>query len=141
MCPEKNGIDWLRKPIERWPDIKWDLAPEHFYYADDNASPDSWTPGTFMVLCNVCLTRLNLIHDGELGDVWRPEKATCLLNHLSSGGAITPPWFGLNGKRINIKGGSHRLTLCKKKGILVIPILIEKMQREAIKQLLSSATG
>jgi hypothetical protein len=128
------------QPVESWPnfEIRWDLDPSNFHYAADGAGPQPWP--TFTIVQDVELKKVIALLRRNLNDsppeTWRQEKGTRLMQHLYSGGKVTPIWVALVGSGIDLAGGQHRFTLCRRKRLEKIPVLIEKMQRERFEELL-----
>jgi hypothetical protein len=132
----------INRPVEEWPDfeVKWDLDPRSFYRALDGARPSALDGRRLVVRWCVLRTLDDVLADqsrrgpDELWSLGDRLKLGRVLVHCSEGRALTPPWIRPIAGMVGIKGGHHRLAMCRAKGLKQVPVLVE---RNDLDQLLS----
>lgn len=122
-------------PIDQWPNfqIVWDLTPENFHFSLNEKSIDDFNALYPEGVClrYVILEELDektgdeVLRSSDIWDVHDGDKLANAIGRWSEGEPITPPLVGINGRKLMVLGGNHRLAVCRARKLQSVPVLID----------------
>lgn len=119
----------------------WDLDPSRFYLAEDGTSPGDLDPDKHVLIRAECsdVAQLLTFQSGRVDGPWDVRyacKSSGIAYRWLNGLAVTPPMLRPLGSEVAIAGGMHRFHLAEHYGETEMPLLVERCDLEALKEIL-----